>query len=116
VNKRFQVYVFRDGRFARGGSTVVSAAPHELVTSVYGGGGLVGEGNLAAVFGGCAYFRNDETGLSYLGIWGARKASKFRSSLCRSGASVELIPEPPPARLLWFKTGSSIAISSKSEA
>jgi len=103
VNKRFPVYVFRDTRF-RGDNTVVSAAPQELVVSVYGDGGLVGEGNLAAVFGGCAYFRNDETGLSYLGIWGARRAAKFRTCLGKSGASIELIPEPPPARLVWFQT------------
>jgi hypothetical protein len=103
VNKPVQVYVFRDSRF-RGGNTVVSAAPHELVVSVYGGGGLVGEGNLAVAFGGCAYFRNEETGLTYLGIWGARKAAKFRTSLGKSGASIELIPEPPPARLVWFQT------------
>jgi hypothetical protein len=46
------VYVFREPRFAPAGDTVVCAAPLDLVVSVYGGGGLKGEGGLSAAFGG----------------------------------------------------------------
>ena len=59
---------------------------------------------LAAAFGGAALFRNDETGATYLGVWGARNASRFRTALRRSGAALDLIREHPPARLILFTT------------
>jgi hypothetical protein len=102
VSEPYPVYLFRDGHFAPAGDTVVSAAPLELVVAVYGDGGLVGEAGLAAAFGGCTYFRNDENGSSYLAIWGARKASRFRSVLRRSGAKMEILHRAPPARLVWW--------------
>ena len=98
-----QVYVFRERRFAPAGDTVVCAAPLDLVVSVYGGGGLKGEGGLAAAFGGAAFFRNEETGFSYLGVWGARNASRFRNAL-RRRATLEIVRDSPPARLVWFET------------
>jgi hypothetical protein len=68
MSQRFPVHIFRDGNFARGGDTVVTLAPVDLVVSVFGGGGLKGEGGLEDAFGGAVYFRNDETDVSYLGI------------------------------------------------
>ncbi len=98
------VYLFRDSHFAPAGDTVVCAAPLDVVVSVYGGGGLKGEGGLAAAFSGAAFFRNDETGLCFLGVWGSRNASRFRSALRRSGSRLEIVRERPPARLAWFQT------------
>src|ERR1700746_202886 len=98
------VYIFRGGHFSPRGDTMVSAAPLDVVVFVYGGGGLKGELGLAAAFGGAAFFRNDETGCCFLGVWGARKASRFRNALRRSGAQLEIIPMHPPARLVWSQS------------
>jgi hypothetical protein len=107
MSDRIPVYVFRDnGHFARAGKTVVSAAPLDHVVAVYGGGGIKGEAGLAAVFGDAAYFRNEETGCCYLGVC-ARKASRFRNALRRSGVTLDIAHEPPPARLMWFQTEGS---------
>src|SRR6266545_2542243 len=103
MSARFPVYVFRDRHFAPAGDTVMSAAPIELVISVYGGGGTKGAGGLSAAFGGAAFFRNDATGDCYLGVWGARNASRFRSALRGSGAILLNFYKPPPARLIFFE-------------
>lgn len=97
------VYVFRDPSFAPAGDTIVCAAPIDLVVSVYGGGGLKGEGGLADVFGGAVLFRNEETGSSYLGVWGSRNASRFRTAL-RARVAFDLVHAAPPARLVWYQT------------
>lgn len=102
--QRSSVYVFRSAGFAPAANTVVSAAPLDLVVAVYGSGGLKGEGGLAKAFGGVAFFRNDETGESYLGIWGARNASRFRRTLRESGADLDIVREPPRARLVWWES------------
>jgi hypothetical protein len=104
VNERFPVYVYRDAHFAAAGDTVVTAAPLDLVVSVYGGGGIRGEAGLTAAFNGSILFKNDDTGQYYLGIWGARSASRFRGALRRSGAELEIRREPPPARMAGFQT------------
>ena len=99
------VYVFRDGRFSAGGGSVVSAARPDIVVAVYGGGGLKGEAGLEAVFGGAAYFRNDETGVEYLGVWGSRKASRLRSALRRGEPALQVVAAHPPARLIFWSKG-----------
>jgi hypothetical protein len=67
MSKRFPIFVFRDGQFARSGDSVVSAAPLQLVVSVFDGGGLKGETGLKAAFGGAAFFRNEKTESQYFG-------------------------------------------------
>jgi hypothetical protein len=104
MGERFPVYVFRAKHFAPAGNTVASAAPLRLVVSVYGGGGTKEMGGLAAAFGGGAFFRNDETGACYLGVWGARNASRFRTALRRSGVALDLVRDHPPARLIFCET------------
>src|SRR5262245_2077594 len=111
MHQALTVYVFRDRHFSPAGDTVVCAAPLDLVVSVYGGGGVLESGGLSAAFGGAAFFRNDETGTRYLGVWGARNASRFRSGLRRSGAALEIVRDPPPARLIFFETKARTAIS-----
>src|SRR5262245_31105153 len=104
MSDRVCVYLFRSRNFMRGSDAVVSAAPLDLVVSVYGGGGTLNLGGLAAAFGGGAFFRNETTGRCFLGVWGARNASRFRAALRASGAAVSIIREPPPARLIFFET------------
>jgi hypothetical protein len=93
------IYVFRSSRLAKS-ETVVTAAPLDLVVSVYGGGGLKGEQALEAVFGGSAYYC-DDAGAAYLAVWGARNASRFRARLREKGACLQVHSEAPPARLVW---------------
>lgn len=102
--ERSSVYVFRSAGFAPATYRFVSAAPLDLVVAVYGGGGLKGEGGLSAVFGGTAYFRNSETGECYLGVWGKRKASRFRRTLRDAGFNLDILREEPRARLVWWQT------------
>src|SRR4051794_24698915 len=97
------IYVFHGLRGAAD-PAVASAAPLDLAISVFGGGGLHGEGGVSSVFGGSAFFRNAETGQAYLGVWGARKASRFRRMLRESGAVVQIVRKRPPARLIHWST------------
>jgi hypothetical protein len=94
------VHVFRDQRFSRGGDTIVCVAPREVVVSVFGDGGLFGADGLSAAFGGWACFKNDETDQAYLGVWGARKASRFRERLRSAGTAIRISNEPPRGRLV----------------
>ncbi len=99
-----QIHIFRTKSIARS-ETVVNVAPLDAVISVFGSGGVKGAAGLEAVFGGSAYFQNDETGAAYLGVWGARKGGHFRSRLRQAGMCVMVVKEPPPACLKWFNTG-----------
>ena len=99
-SERVPVYVFR----ARG-NAVMSAAPRDVVASVYGGGGMWDSGGLNAAFGGGCVFRNDDTGAYFLGVWGARNASRFRGALRRGGVDLDIVRGPPPARLIVWSAG-----------
>ncbi len=105
MSEPIPVYVFRGLSGLASDPTIVSVAPLDLVLSVFGGGGLRGEGGLSDAFGGTAFFRNDETGQCYLGVWGARKASRFRRALRSGGATLNIVRERPPTRLISW--GSS---------
>ena len=101
---QIKIYVFRDKNFAPAGDTMVSAAPIEAVVSVYGGGGIKDTGGLVAAFDGAAVFREDSTGARHAGVWGARKASRFRNALRKSGLEIEVVNSPPPGRLVWYSS------------
>lgn len=95
------IYLFRSECFVHGSSTVTCVAPIDLVVAAYGGGGHCDQDGLRNAFGGNAFYRNDETGVCFLGVWGARNASRFRTALRRK-AIIEVVHEPPPARLAWW--------------
>ena len=95
------VYLFRSSGFAPSGDTVVSVAPLDRVVAVYGDGGVVGEGGLSSSFGGAAVFKNDASGECFIGVWGARNASRFRSEL-RAHMQIDVIREAPDARLAFW--------------
>jgi len=100
------VYVFQDVVPSPSVDAIFSVAPHDLVASVFGLGSALEEGSLAAAFGGAAVFRNDQTGESYLGVWGARNCSRFRSMLRKTDVQLKILRQPSPARLVrWMKTG-----------
>lgn len=83
---------------------MVCIAPVDLVDAVYGSEGADGKDRLAARFGGAVIFRNDGTEERYLGVWGARDASRFRRILREAGFDIALIKERPRVRLVWYQT------------
>ena len=103
TNELVSVYIFRFEGGEPGRGTVVCAAPSELVVRAFGGGGHHDQDGLCAAFGGNAVYRSDETGQTYLAVWGSRYASRFRSALRRK-AAIALMREPPPARLISSQT------------
>jgi hypothetical protein len=106
------IYLFRTTMFARNGDTVVSVVPLDAVVSVYGGGGLFGEGGVSAAFGGAAFYRDDprdKNSAAYVGVWGARKASRFRATFRRAGFEITIMRSAPPARLMFWQGGDKRA-------
>ena len=97
------VYVFRSPGFAPSGDTVVSVAPLNYVVAVYGNNGLDGEGDLSSVFGGGVTFKNDASGECFVGVWGARNASRFRNTL-RAHMQIAVLKHAPDARLAFWST------------
>jgi hypothetical protein len=95
------IYLFRSGRVTGDAATVVCAVPLDLVMTVYGGGGLMGEGGVEAAFGGAAFFRNADKTQCFIGVWGARNASRFRSALRASRLNLVVVRTSPPARLIF---------------
>ncbi|NTE85808.1 hypothetical protein [Agrobacterium rubi] len=100
------IYLFRSTSFARSGETVVSVAPLDYVIKVYGSGGVVGEAGLSSSFGGAAVFRNDVSNECFIGVWGARNASRFRSEL-RTQMQVTIHKQPPDARLAFWESAKT---------
>jgi hypothetical protein len=101
-----KIYVFRDKHFAPAGDTIVAAAPKDAVIRAFGGGGIKGTDGLQAVFRGAAVFQESPETDCYLGVWGSRKAAKFRTALKEREQDVEIVESPPPASLAWFQTES----------
>lgn len=91
--QQVNIYVFRDPLTTRTNNTVVAVAAYTDVVACFGPDGL------NAGFGGHVVFRNDATGDKYLGVWGARNASRFRTAMRGHYASVVVHEGRPPARL-----------------
>ena len=103
------IYLWRAPFQGNGSDTVISVAPAEAVTAVYGGGGIYDTEGLRAAFDGSVVFCNPETRAMFLGVWGARKASRFRSELRLSGAHVEILRHAPPAVMAVWSTRSKMS-------
>jgi hypothetical protein len=104
MNERVSIYLWRTGFAGRGSDTVVSVAPAEAVISVYGGGGIYDSDGLRTAFDGSVVYCDPDTQSFYLGVWGARNASRFRNAIRQNGAIVDIIREPPPAALAVWGT------------
>jgi hypothetical protein len=101
ANSPCPAFLFRSAGFAPSGDTVISVAPLEAVMSVYGNGGVVGEGGLSSAFGGAAVFKNEATRECFIGVWGARNASRFRREL-QDQMEIRVVKEAPDARLVFW--------------
>ena len=98
------VYLFKRVLFGHGGESVVCAAAQAMVVERFGGGELKGTGGLDRAFGGHMVFRSNEAGALFLGVWGARNASRFRRALRETFPALTIAREPPPARLVFYGT------------
>jgi hypothetical protein len=93
MNSPMVVYLFRDSLPSRS-NTVVCVGEKERIEAAFGGG------QLAVLFKGEAVYSNDTINRTYLGVWGARNASRLRRLLQEHG--VELLVKrtrPPNTRL-----------------
>jgi hypothetical protein len=79
------------------------AAPYDLVVSAYGGDGINGSGGLLAAFGAVSIYTGSEEALTFLAIWGPRKAEGFLAALRRVTPMIEVTRRPPPARLVLHR-------------
>ena len=94
-----EVYLFRGKNYFRNSDTFVAVALDKVVVSTFGAGGSWGEEGIIKIFGGAMVYKNDETGVGFIGVWGKRKAARFRAALARHN-TVTIIQGPPPARLV----------------
>ena len=97
------LYRYESSGTKRESCTVLCAAPTELVIAVYGGGGPHNEEGVHQAFGGHLFYRSNETGQSFIAIWGARYASRFRMALRRK-TPIVILRQPPPAHLVSSHT------------
>lgn len=91
------VHIFRHPAFAPAGDTLVTVVPVACAMKAYGLSGL------AAAFGGSALFENIESGEKWVGVWGARNGSRFRSRL-RQFFMLSIEKRAPDARLARYTT------------
>lgn len=103
MSRSIPIYVFRSAKFAKS-ETTVTAAPIDLVVSVFGGGGLKGEQGLEACLGGSVYYLDEATGEAFLAVWGTRNGARFRRKLAQSGATLQPLSIEPPARLVFYNS------------
>jgi len=73
---------------------------------------LLGTGTLEALFFGYAEYTDDQDG-RFLGVWGARNASRLRRLLREQGAEVTVHHAPPPARLRIWQSCAGARVASK---
>lgn len=91
------IYLFRSTRFARNGDSVVCVGRRGPIESLLGVNGLE-----ATFFGFAEYV--DNSGERFLGVWGARNASRLRGLLRERGAELLVHRAEPPARLRVWET------------
>jgi hypothetical protein len=101
--RRYKVYLFRAKHPHSHRSMLACAAPYDLVESIYGGG-ISGPSGILATFGALSIYKSTETTDSYLAVWGPRKAETVLATLRASGAHIEVVRHPPPARLVLFRS------------
>lgn len=101
------VFVFRDGFAGRGADT------HVCVADAKQSDPFISKDEIDRTFFGYVLF-GQPLGKSYVGVWGARNASRFRRLLRERGADVEIKQSAPPARLTrWVDHGAGRAKARK---
>jgi hypothetical protein len=95
-----KIYTFRSGPFGSG-DMLVTVAPMEQVIAVFGDGGLFGEGGLSMAFNRVAIFRSKNAREVYFGVWGLKRATRFRAAL-EQRFELEAVEGAPSAHLTYW--------------
>lgn len=66
----------------------------------------LGTSDFGPLFGGSITYRDDK-GVEYLGVWGRRKAQRFRRLLRERGADVNLSHDRPSGISVWVRSAIS---------
>jgi hypothetical protein len=90
-----QAYLYRDSAVGRGADTVVCVIDRQLLEN------YLGTGQVKGLFGGCAEYTTS-AGQDFVGVWGARNASRFRRFLRERGAAVVVRNGRPPGVRLRY--------------
>jgi hypothetical protein len=94
---RLTTYLFRDGHFAPSGDTVVCIGDRVTIEAA------LDRGQLEALFQGGAVYTDDMMKLDYIGVWGARNASRLRRFLRERELEIVIVRQRPPnVRLRYF--------------
>jgi hypothetical protein len=101
MSEKVPTYLFRRAGIAASES-VICVAPREIVASVFGGGGVKDAAGLTETFGGAAVFEDEEGERYYLGVWGSRNCSRFRTALRRAGIAITIVHASCPGRLKYY--------------
>jgi len=100
MNPPLTVYVFHDRMALRVNAVVCVGGREEIEEAL-------GLDQLEEIFEGEVVYRNDSIKKDYVGVWGARNASRLRRLLRDQGAALLIRRTPPPdTRLLSFSTQS----------
>ena len=86
-----KVYKFKGGKERWAGS-----APDVCVGLLSEVTALIDLNELKADFGGYAIYVIDEYALEFAGVWGARKAVRFRQILQERGATLDIVEQKLP--------------------
>jgi hypothetical protein len=100
MNPPLTVHVFQD-RIALRVNTVICVGEREEIEEA------LGLGQLEEIFEGKIVYRNDSIKKDYVGVWGARNASRLRRLLRGQGVALLIQrTRPPDTRLLSLSTQS----------
>ena len=100
MNPPLTVHVFQD-RIALRVNAVICVGEREEIEEA------LGLGQLKEIFEGEVVYRNDSIKKDYVGVWGARNASRLRRLLRDQGVALLIQrTRPPDTRLLSFSTQS----------
>ena len=91
------VFAFRDGFAGRGASTHVCVADEAQAAS------MLSREEINRLFFGYVLYK-PMLGRAYVGVWGARNASKFRQVLRERGAILNIVRDRSPAPLSRWVT------------
>src|SRR5690242_985911 len=93
-----RAYLFRDPQVNHGGDAVVCVIDRQIADE------RLGVDRLKTLFGGCAVYTTPG-GQDFIGVWGARNASRYRRFLRERGATIVIMRgRPQYARLRYTST------------
>jgi hypothetical protein len=97
MDQTMDVFAFRDGFAGRGAGT------HVCVTEEAQAASILSREEIDRLFFGYVLYK-PMLGRAYVGVWGARNASRFRQILRERGAALNIVRGRPPAPLSRWVT------------